>query len=225
MRILVVEDHPLLGQSITQGLREEGYAVDYVTNGGEAIHLAQAQLYDGIVLDVLLPQVDGWTVLQTLRRKSIQTPILCLTALGSVEDRVRGLQLGSDDYLVKPFEWNEFLARVQAIIRRGHNKTSSLLTVGDLEVDTASKLVRRAGKRIDLTAREYTLLEFLAHRCDHVVSRQEICEHLYDRNENTTTNVVDVYIRYLRLKVDQGFETKLIHTHRGQGYMLSLNPD
>ncbi|HEX8522612.1 MAG TPA: response regulator [Tepidisphaeraceae bacterium] len=225
MRILVVEDHPLLGQSITDGLREEGYAVDHVTDGGDALHLAQARPYDGIVLDVLLPQVDGWTVLQTLRRKSIDTPVLCLTALGSVEDRVRGLQLGSDDYLVKPFAWTEFLARVQAIIRRGHSKSSPLITVGDLEVDTAKKGVRRAGKRIELTAREYTLLEFLAHRCDQVVSRQEICDHLYDQNEVTTTNVVDVYIRYLRLKIDEPFDSKLIHTHRGQGYMLSANPE
>ncbi len=225
MRILVVEDHPLLGQSISDGLREEGYAVDHVTDGGEALQFAQMRPYDGIILDVLLPGVDGWTVIQTLRRKSVQTPILCLTALGSVEDRVRGLQLGSDDYLVKPFAWNELLARVQAIIRRGHSKTSSVITVGDLEVDTARKSVRRAGKRIDLTAREFTLLEYLVHRANHVVSRQEICEHLYDQNDITTTNVVDVYIRYLRLKVDEGFDSKLIHTHRGQGYMLSTNLD
>ncbi len=225
MRILVVEDHPLLGQSITDGLREEGYAVDHVLDGSEALHLAETRPYDGIVLDILLPQTDGWSVLQTLRRKSIKTPVLCLSALGSVEDRVRGLQLGSDDYLVKPFAWNEFLARMQSVIRRGHCKASPMITVGDLEVDTARKLVRRAGKRIDLTAREYTLLEFLAHRADHVLSRQEICDHLYDQNEITTTNVVDVYIRYLRLKIDEGFETKLIHTHRGQGYMLSANPE
>jgi two-component system copper resistance phosphate regulon response regulator CusR len=224
MRILIAEDHPLLGRSISQGLREEGYAVDHASDGAEAFHLARSNPYDAIVLDVMLPEMDGWTILRRLRQEEVSTPVLCLTALGSVEDRVRGLELGSDDYMVKPFAWPEFMARVKAIVRRGHSQTSALITVADLEVDVARKVVHRAGQKIDLSAREYSLLEYLVHRRDHVVSRSEIWDHLYDQNDRTTSNVVDVYIRYLRAKLDEEHETKLIHTYRGQGYMLSANP-
>jgi len=225
MRILVAEDHLLLGESISQGLREEGYAVDHATDGAEALHLAEAHPYDGIVLDVMLPEVDGWTILEQLRGKEIATPILCLTALCSVEDRVRGLELGSYDYLTKPFAWPEFVARIRAMVRRGHSRSSPIITVGDLEVNIARKCVRRDDRKIELSAREYSLLEYLAHRRDHIVSRSEIWDHLYDQNDQSTSNVVDVYIRYLRAKIDDDFDQKLIHTYRGQGYMLSANPD
>lgn len=223
MRILVAEDHPLLGQSLIQGLREEGYAVDHADDGTEALHLAQATSYDGIVLDILMPGTDGWTILKTLRSRKIATPVLCLTALGTVQDRVRGLELGSDDYLVKPFAWAEFLARVKAMIRRGPSRPATI-SIADLEIDTARREVRRAGARVELSAREYALLEYLAHRRDQVVSRTEIWDHLYDRNDQNTSNVVDVYIRYLRSKIDQQHNQKLIHTCRGHGYMLSSEP-
>src|SRR5687768_6884244 len=178
MRVLVAEDHPSLARSIANGLREEGYAVDLTFQGDEALAWALATTYDCIVLDVMLPGKDGWAVVQQLRRRDVATPVLFLTAKDSVEDRVRGLDLGGDDYLVKPFAWDELLARVRAVIRRGHERRSSVITVGDLEIDTAAKSVRRAGKGVDLSAREYALLEYLAHREGQVVSRTDIWAHL-----------------------------------------------
>ncbi len=221
VRVLVAEDHPSLVRSITHGLRSAGYAVDFAVDGGEAMSLASSNGYDGIVLDIMLPVMDGWSVLQALRRKEVATPVLCLTARDSIEDRVRGLELGADDYLVKPFAWEEFVARVRAMIRRGHAKPFKTIVIGDLQIDAGRKGVCRGGNAIELSAGEYALLEFLAYRRDEVVSRTEIWEHLYDQNAETTSNVVDVYIGYLRSKVDRDFEKKLIHTRRGQGYMLS----
>lgn len=224
MRLLVVEDHPSLARSIADGLREAGYAVDLTFDGEEAQHLAAVNPYDAVVLDIMLPKVDGWQVLKAIRRKTPNLPVLCLTARDGVEDRVKGLDLGADDYLVKPFSWEEFLARVRAVIRRVHGQASSLIKVGDLEIDVAAKTVRRAGKTIELSAREFSLLEYLAHRVGQVVSRSDIWDHLYDQHDEAVSNVIDVYIGYLRAKIDKGHENRLIHTRRGQGYVLGPSP-
>jgi DNA-binding response OmpR family regulator len=222
MRVLVVEDHPSMARSLANGLREEGYAVDLAMDGEEAEHLATVNAYDAVVLDLMLPKVDGWTVLKSIRRNRPSVPVLCLTARDAVEDRVKGLDLGADDYLVKPFAFEELLARMRSVIRRGHGQTSAVMTVGDLEIDVARKAVTRAGQPVTLSAREFALLEYLAHRQGQVVSRTDIWEHLYDQHDETISNVVDVYIGYLRNKIDKGFETKLIHTRRGQGYVLGV---
>lgn len=221
MRILVAEDHPSLARSLADGLRDEGYAVDLTQSGDEALHLAQVNPYDAILLDVMLPGKDGFAILKSLRQRSIDTPVLCLTARDGIDDRVKGLDLGADDYLVKPFAWEELIARVRSVLRRGHGQKSAVIRVGDLEVDTMKKLARRGGKTIELSAREYGLLEYLAHRAGQVVSRTDIWEHVYDQNDEASSNVVDVYIGYLRSKIDKEFPTKLIHTRRGQGYILS----
>ena len=224
MRLLVAEDHPSLARSLANGLREEGYAVDLTFNGDEALHLARTTPYDLLVLDIMLPGRDGWSVLQQMRRSNVATPVLCLTARDGVEDRVRGLDLGADDYLVKPFEWKELMARVRAVIRRKHGQPSPLITVADLELDIAKRSVRRGGKPVELSAREFSLLQYLAHRQNQVVTRTEIWDHLYDQHDEASSNVVDVYIGYLRAKIDRGFEPKLIHTRRGQGYVLTDEP-
>ncbi|HEX8915510.1 MAG TPA: response regulator transcription factor [Humisphaera sp.] len=221
MRLLIAEDDPSLARSLADGFREEGYAVDMTFDGREAAHLVTSNPYDAAVLDVMLPNVDGLEIVSLVRRKDIPLPVLFLTARDGIHDRVRGLDLGADDYLVKPFSWTELLARVRAIIRRGHGKTSPVIRVGDLEVDVAAKAVRRAGRSIALSAREFGLLEYLAHRAGQVVTRTDIWEHLYDQHDQTMSNVVDVYIGYLRNKIDKGFGTRLIHTRRGQGYLLA----
>ena len=220
MRILIAEDHPSLARSLADGLREEGYAVDLTHDGDEALHLAQVNPYDGILLDVMLPGKDGFAILKHLRKQGIQTPVLCLTARDAVADRVTGLDLGADDYLVKPFAFEELIARVRAMVRRGHGQTSATLRVADLEIDTSRKVARRGGKTIDLSAREYALVEYLAHRKGQVVSRTDIWEHLYDQHDEASSNVVDVYIGYLRSKIDKDFAVKLIQTRRVQGYVL-----
>lgn len=222
MRILVAEDHASLARSIADGLRDDGYAVDLTFDGNEAFHLASAHAYDAMVLDIMLPGRDGLSIIKELRARGSHTPILCLTARDGVADRVKGLDSGADDYLVKPFAWEELLARVRSMVRRGHGQKSTVVTVGDLEVDSAKKSARRGGRTIELSAREYALLEYLAHRQGEVVSRSDIWEHLYDQHDETTSNVVDVYIGYLRNKVDKEFPTKLIHTRRGQGYLLGV---
>jgi DNA-binding response OmpR family regulator len=224
MRVLVAEDHASLARSIANGLREEGYAVDLTFDGEEALRWAQESPYDCLVLDVMMPGKTGWQIVETLRRKGSTTPILFLTAKDTVEDRVKGLNLGADDYQVKPFAFDELLARVRAIIRRGHNHPTQILKIADLEIDTAAKVVRRGEHAITLSAREYALLEYLALRSGEVVSRSEIWEHLYDQNDETVSNVVDVYIGYLRGKIDRDHDLKLIHTRRGMGYVLSEAP-
>lgn len=223
MRLLVAEDHPSLARSLVSGLRDEGYAVDLASDGEEAAHLAKVNPYDGVVLDLMLPKLDGWSVLKQIRAHSPAVPVLCLTARDDVEDRVRGLDLGADDYLGKPFAWAELVARVRAMIRRGHGQAVPVVTVADLEIDLARKTVRRGGQAVVLSAREFALLEYLAHRHGQVVSRSEIWDHLYDQHDEAASNVIDVYIGYLRNKLDRGFEPKLIHTRRGQGYMLGLD--
>jgi DNA-binding response OmpR family regulator len=225
MRLLVVEDHPTLARSISEGLREEGYAVDLAPTGVDAEHLVKGTAYDCVLLDVMLPDRSGFAVLEGMRQRGNRSPVLCLTARDALEDRVRGLDLGADDYLVKPFEWDELLARVRALLRRGHGSASDTITVGDLTIDIRGRAVRRGGVAINLTAREYALLEYLATRAGQVVTRTEIWEHLYDMNDESTSNVVDVYIGYLRAKIDRPFPDapRLIHTRRGQGYVLSAD--
>jgi DNA-binding response OmpR family regulator len=201
-------------------LEEEGFAVDVAYDGEEGAYKAQTADYDVIVLDLMLPKEDGLSLLQRWRRAGLQSHVLVLTARGAIEDKVRGLDLGADDYLTKPFELTELLARMRALVRRGHQVKDPVLRVHDLEIDTASRTVKRAGKAIHLTPREYALLEFLAFHRGKVVTRSMIWEHLYDEHDENTSNVVDVYIRYLRNKIDKEFDSPLILTRWGEGYML-----
>ena len=220
MRVLLVEDHKPLVRALRQGLEEEGFAVDVALDGEEGHHKATSAEYDVIVLDLMLPKTDGLSVLRRWREAGLATHVLVLTARDTLDDKVKGLDTGADDYLTKPFELEELLARVRALIRRGHQIKDPILRVHDLEIDTSARTVRRAGQSIHLTPREYALLEFLAFHQGKVVSRTMIWEHLYDENDENTSNVVDVYIRYLRNKIDKGFDPPLILTRWGEGYML-----
>ena len=219
MRILVVEDEPKAAAYLRKGLTENGYVVDVADHGRDGEHLAQTQDYDLILLDVMLPGVDGWGILQSLRRTR-QTPVLFLTARSGVEDRVKGLELGADDYLVKPFAFSELLARVRSILRRGAARQPEVLSIADLEVDLPRRKVTRGNARIDLTTKEFGLLALLIRRAGEVLSRTFIAEQVWDMNFDSDTNVVDVAIRRLRAKVDDPFERKLIHNVRGVGYVL-----
>ena len=220
MRVLLVEDHKPLVRALRQGLEEEGYAVDTANDGEEGDYKATSAPYDVIVLDIMLPKLDGLTLLQKWRKAGMKSHVLMLTARDQLEDKVKGLDAGADDYLTKPFELEEFLARVRALVRRGHQVKDPVLRVFDLEIDTAARTVKRAGHAIHLTPREYGLLEFLAFHRGRVVTRTMIWEHLYDEHDESTSNVVDVYIRYLRNKIDKGFDPPLILTKWGEGYML-----
>lgn len=220
MRVLLVEDHKPLVRALRQGLEEEGFAVDVAQDGDEADHKATTVEYDAIVLDVMLPKADGLTLLAKWRKAGLKTHVLMLTARDQLEDKVKGLDAGADDYLTKPFELEELLARVRALVRRGHHVKDPVLRVFDLEIDTAARSVKRAGQSIHLTPREYGLLEFLAFHRGRVVTRTMIWEHLYDEYDESTSNVVDVYIRYLRNKIDKGFDPPLILTRWGEGYQL-----
>lgn len=225
MRVLIVEDYAPLRRSTALGLREAGFAVDETGDGEEGIWYATSNPYDVIILDLMLPKVDGLTVLKKLRDKaSHQAHVLIITARDGLEDRVQGLNLGADDYLTKPFAFDELLARVRALTRRAYQQKSPLVSVGDLVVDTAAKSVSRAGQRIELTAREYALLEYLASRSGQIVSRAELWEHCYDFQAEAGSNVIDVYIGYLRRKLEKAGLAKLIHTRRGQGYVLEAVP-
>jgi len=220
MKVLLVEDHKPLARALKQGLEEEGFAVDVAVDGEEGNYKATTASYDVIILDLMLPKIDGLQLLQKWRKEGLQTHVLILTAKGTLEDRVKGLDLGADDYLTKPFEVDELLARVRALVRRGHHVKDPVIRIHDLEIDTAARTVKRAGKWIHLTPREYALLEFLAFHTGKVVTRPMIWEHLYDEEDENTSNVVDVYIRYLRNKVDKGYDLPLILTRWGEGYML-----
>jgi two-component system, OmpR family, copper resistance phosphate regulon response regulator CusR len=220
MRILVVEDEQKAGIYIKKGLEEAGYLVDVVGDGAEGLILAKEENYDVIVLDVMLPTMDGWSVVRSLRETKT-TPVLFLTARDDVQDRVRGLELGADDYLVKPFAFVELLARVRSLARRGPPRESDLIALGDLEIDVTRRKVRRAGKRIDLTPREFALLQLLARRHGEVLSRTQIASYVWDMNFDSDTNVVEVAIRRLRAKIDDDFEIKLIQTVRGVGYVIN----
>lgn len=224
MRILVAEDHESLARSLASGLREDGYAVDLSFDGSDALHLARNTSYDCIILDIMLPGIDGWTILRQLRAEKIATPILVLTSRDATEDRVRGLDSGADDYLVKPFAWDELSARVRMLLRRKYDLRSTVVSIADLEIDTVARTVSRAGTRINLSAREFSLLAYLAFRHGEVVSRSDIWGHLYDHVDEVTSNVVDVYVAYLRAKIDKGYSQKLIHTRHGAGYVLTANP-
>ena len=220
MRVLVVEDYAPLRKSLSQGLRHEGFAVDATGDGDEGLWYATTNDYDVIVLDLMLPGTDGLTILRRLREAGRESHVLVLTAKGDVADRVRGLNLGADDYLVKPFAFAELLARVRALVRRAYDAKDPVLRVGDLEIDTAARSARRGGEPLRLTAREYALLELLALRAGQVVSRTAVWEHVYEFDSEAHSNVVDVYIGYLRRKTERGGRPRLIHTRRGQGYVL-----
>lgn len=225
MKILIVEDEPKIGDYLQQGLTEAGFVVDLTRNGLDGHHLAMTEPYDVIILDIMLPDLDGWRIVQSLRQANRLVPVLFLTARDSVEDRVKGLELGADDYLVKPFAFAELLARVRTLLRRGTQPTSeTTLRVADLELDLLRRRVTRGGQRIQLTAKEFSLLELLMRRQGEVLPRSLIASQVWDMNFDSDTNVIDVAIRRLRVKIDDGFEPKLIHTLRGMGYMLDL-PD
>lgn len=220
MRALVVEDEPGVAAFIRRGLREASFAVDVVANGEEGLSLASAESYDIIVLDLMLPGRDGFAVVRQLRKQGLKIPVIFLTARDSVEDRIRGLDLGADDYMVKPFSFAELLARIRALLRRGSSLTENPLVCGDLAVDTVARTARRGDQRIDLSAREFALLEYLARHTGEALSRTMILEKVWDMNYDPLTNVVDVHINRLRKKVDNGFPTTLIQTVRGVGYAL-----
>jgi DNA-binding response OmpR family regulator len=222
MRVLLIEDYGPLARSVAQGLREAGYAVDAAADGAEGLARAEEGSYDAIVLDLMVPKLDGFTLLERLRRGGSQTPVLILTARDQVADRVAGLDRGADDYLVKPFAFDELLARLRALIRRAYQVPASVIRIADLELDTTARTVRRAGRAITLSAREYALLEYLALRRGQVVTRAEIWGHVYDFAAERGSNVIDVYVGYLRRKVDDGHAKKLLSTHRGLGYSLGV---
>ena len=219
MRLLIVEDDRKTAEYLKQGLSENDYVVDTAFNGLDGAHLATTGSYDLVILDVMLPGRDGWEVLELLRRQS-GTPVLFLTARDRVEDRVKGLELGADDYLVKPFAFSELLARIRTLLRRGLHREPEMLRVADLELDAIRRRVQREGRRIDLTAKEFALLHLLMRRQGEVLSRAVIADQVWDMNFDSDTNVVDVAVRRLRAKVDDPFASKLIHTMRGAGYVL-----
>jgi DNA-binding response OmpR family regulator len=221
MRVLVVEDFEPLRESVAQGLREAGYAVDEASDGETGLWHAGSGEHDVIVLDLMLPKLDGWSDLTTLRERRCPSQILVLTAKDTTDDKVRGLESGADDYLVKPFDFPELLARIKALVRRKYEAKTTVLRVGYLEVDTWKKAVRSEGKRVDLSAREYALLEYLALSAGRTVSRTDICQHVYDFNTTLESNVVDVLVGRLRKKIERPRRSRLIHTKRGQGYELS----
>ena len=220
MRLLLAEDERDLNRILSKRLSEEGYGVDSCFDGTEALDYLRAADYDGAILDVMMPKADGFSVLARLRAEGIATPVLFLTARDTVEDRVRGLDLGASDYLVKPFSMAELLARVRALLRQGSGASSSVLTVGDLRMDLAAHTVSRGGRPIALSAREFTLLAYFMHNPNIVLSREKIEDHVWNFEYEGGTNVVDVYVRYLRRKIDEGEERKLLHTVRGSGYVL-----
>ncbi len=221
MRLLLAEDDALLSGSLAKGLRERSYAVDVVANGDAAVLEAAVNDYDGIVLDVMLPGRDGFAVARALRERGIRTPILMLTSRDRVTDKVAGLDAGADDYLTKPFEIEELLARLRAVLRRGPAIAPEIITVGDLAIDTRRQAASRAGRPLSLTTKEYAMLEYLARRADEVVGRADILAHVWDANHDPFSNALEVYIGRLRRKVDLPGMPPLIHTRRGAGYMLA----
>jgi two-component system copper resistance phosphate regulon response regulator CusR len=220
MKILIAEDDHNTASYLRKGLGECGFAVDLAECGADALFLATTGNYDVIILDVMLPQRDGWSILTTLRSVGQRTPVLFLTACDAVSDRVKGLELGADDYLVKPFMFSELLARVRAVLRRGPSRQAETLSIADLKVDLLQQKVSRSAGRIDLTNKEYRLLALLARRAGETLSRTQIAEQVWDMHFDSNTNVVDVSIRRLRSKIDDPFDTKLIHSARGRGYVL-----
>ncbi len=222
MKILIVEDEQKTGDYLKQGLSEAGFVTDVARDGVDGLHLALTGDYDLVVLDVMLPKLDGWQVLREIRHQGKHLPVLFLTARDQVEDRVKGLEFGADDYLVKPFAFSELLARVRALLRRGRTSEPELLQIADLELDLLRRRVTRGGKRIDLTAKEFALLELLLRRQGEVLPRSLIASQVWDMNFDSDTNVIEVAVRRLRAKIDDEFEIKLIRTVRGMGYVLEI---
>ena len=222
MKILIVEDEQKTGDYLKQGLSEAGFVADLARDGVDGLHLALADEYDLVVLDVMLPKLDGWQVLREIRHEGRHLPVLFLTARDQVEDRVKGLEFGADDYLVKPFAFSELLARVRALLRRGKTTEPEFFQIADLELDLLRRRVTRAGKRIDLTAKEFALLELLLRRQGEVLPRSLIVSQVWDMNFDSDTNVIEVAVRRLRAKIDDDFEPKLIRTVRGMGYVLEI---
>lgn len=220
MKILVVEDEAKTAAYLKRGLEENGFIVDIAENGEDGAHLAETGAYDLVILDVMLPVRDGWSVLADLRHHDVRTPVLFLTARDAVHDRVKGLELGADDYLIKPFAFSELLARVRTVLRRGGIKQATVLAVADLELDLIRHRATRGGRLLDVTPKEFLLLSLLMRRTGDVLSRTLIAEQVWDINSDSDSNVVDVHVRRLRSKVDDPFERKLIHTARGLGYVL-----
>jgi two-component system, OmpR family, copper resistance phosphate regulon response regulator CusR len=225
MRILIVEDDRKVGAFLEKGLKEENYAVDLCRTGDEALYEAQINSYDVIILDIMLPGEDGFTICRKLREKSILTPIIMLTAKDNLEDKIIGLTEGADDYLTKPFSFEELLARIRALFRRNQDYKTGKLSVGDLVLDPIKRTVTRAGKNILLSGKEYALLEYLMRNKSRILSQSMIIEHVWDRNYDGASNVVNVYINHLRDKIDKDFKVKLIKTMRGHGYKIDENQD
>ncbi len=224
MKILLIEDDNESAKYLLKGLREQGHVVDHCVSGRDGLFMATTEHYDAMIIDRMIPEVDGITIVQTLRASNNQTPIMLLTALDKVEERVKGLKVGADDYLAKPYSFSELQARLDAITRRkSGEKTNTTLTCADLEMDLLSRTVKRGGKVIDLQAREFSLLEYLMRNHGTVVTRTMLLEHVWDYNFDPQTNVIDVHISRLRQKIDKGFDKSLIQTLRGSGYRISAN--
>ena len=224
MRLLVIEDNPKMAALIQKGLTEQGYAVDVAHSGHDGEFMAAGEVYDAVILDLMLPDQDGLIVCRNLRRRGVHTPILMLTALSTTQDKVTGLDAGADDYLAKPFEFDELVARIRALLRRGQAREASALKFEDIELDLLKRTVTRAGQKIKLTAKEFALLEYFLRNPNRVLSRTAIGEHVWDMNFEPESNVIDVYVSMLRRRIDKGYDRQLIHTMIGAGYMLSTEP-
>ncbi|MGB7209760.1 MAG: response regulator transcription factor [Pyrinomonadaceae bacterium] len=225
MRVLIVEDDVRISNFVAKGLRENSYAVDVAVDGEEALFHASVNDYDVIILDVMIPKKDGFAVCGELRSSGLKTPILMLTARDAIDDRISGLDCGADDYLVKPFDFKELLARLRALMRRNSDFRPPKIVIDDLEVDTTAQRVWRGGREIPLTGKEFALLEYLAREQNKVVGRAEIAEHVWDENFDAFSNLIEVYIKRLRAKIDDGFGVRLIHTRRGAGYILETTAE
>ncbi|KJU81871.1 winged helix family two component transcriptional regulator [Candidatus Magnetobacterium bavaricum] len=220
MKILIVEDERHLGNILRKGLQEHSFSVDLAVDGEEGLYMAETYPYDAILLDLMLPKVDGLTILATIRSKKIETPVIVLTARAEVDDKIHGLDVGADDYISKPFNFSELLARLRAVLRRSKGAPSPYVTIKDMTIDTNLRTVKRAGVDINLTSSEYNLLHYMSLNKNRVIGRAELVDHLYNSDCDRDSNVIDVYINYLRAKIDKGFDKKLIHTVRGTGYVL-----